>query len=377
MIRYVAGPELWPEEQHGLYALRRRGLSFGWVLEDTRPEMPEAAQIERAWHADEAVMLPGFVMANVERHADDVACARRLMEDTVDERDVIDQFGAEPYASRLSGRFALVASVHDEGDRQEIEKLFFDAEKDGEVIGEELWCKVSWLSYHPDDVSLRFRFSYGIEGFEDVAADPLRQRLAAELTDVIFPESAVLAECPQMHALIARLLNTDKVLYGERIVYFNAPDGGAQMHHDVERGHAGVVFAQLSGQTFWLALSKPKLMDEIADFLARANAEGELKRVLPEAAQRRELCRLAADRELLSEYLERFDHELVEALVDRLPAFIEQLVSGGYAHMLQPGDAILLPQRDTDHCVWHSVFCLGDEPGESLSFAVRPLSQQA
>jgi len=31
----------------------------------------------------------------------------------------------------------------------------------------------------------------------------------------------------------------------------------------------------------------------------------------------------------------------------------------------------LLPQRDLDNCVWHSVFTLGDEPGEALSFAVR------
>jgi hypothetical protein len=375
MIRYVAGPELWPEERHGLHALRRRGLSLGWVLADTRPGMPEAAQIERAWHADEAVMLPGFLKANIEQHGEDIAQARRLMEDTLDEIDVIDLFQAEPYASRLTGHFTLVASVHDEGDRQEIEKLFFDAERDGKVIGEELWCKASWLSYHPDDASLRFRFSYGLEGFEDVAADPQRQQLAAELTDSIFPESAIVAECPQMQALFSRILHTDKVLYGERIVYFNAPDGGAQMHHDVERGHAGVVFAQLSGRTFWLALSKPRLMDEITAFLARPDADAELARVLPKVAERDELRRLAADRALLSEYMERHDHELVEALVDRLPAFTAQLVAGGYAHLLQPGDAILLPQRDLEHCVWHSVFCLGDKAGESLSFAVRPYDQ--
>jgi hypothetical protein len=375
MIRYIAGPELWPEERSGLHALRRRGLSLGWVLEVERPDMPAAAEIARAWHADEAVMLPGFLSDNVERHAGDIAQARLLMDETLDEKEMVDLFEAEPYASRLAGRFALVASVHDEGDRQEIEKLYFDAERDGEVVAEELWCKASWLSYHADDASLRFRFSYGIEGFEDVAADPGRQQLAAELTDVIFPESAIVAECPQMQALFSRLLKTERVLYGERIVYFNAPDGGAQMHHDVERGHAGVVFAQLSGHTFWLALSKPRLMDEIVAFLARADADAELAKVLPEATDRDALRRLAADRGQLSEYMERYDHELVEALVDRLPAFTAFLVSGGYAHMLQPGDAILLPQRDLDRCVWHSVFCLGDEAGESLSFAVRPLDR--
>jgi hypothetical protein len=264
--------------------------------------------------------------------------------------------------------------VHDEGDRQEIEKLFFDAEQDGEVIAEDLWCKASWLSYHPDDASLRFRFSYGLEGFEDVASDGRRQELAAALTDAIFPESAVVAECGPLQALLARILGSERVLFGERIVYFNAPDGGAQMHHDVERGHAGVVFAQLSGRTFWLALSKPRLMDEIMAFLARDDADAELALVLPKAADREGLRRLAADRAALSAYMEHFDHEWTEALVDRLPAFIAHLIARGYAYILQPGDALLLPQRDLDHCVWHSVFCIDDEPGEALSFAVRPFA---
>jgi len=374
MIRYIAGPELWPEEAPGLYALRRRGLSFGWVQAGARPTMPDMAKIAAAWHADEAVMLPGLLDAEVTRHAGDIAQARHLMEETLDGQAVVDLFEAEPYAARLADRFALVASVHDEGDRQEIEKLFFDAEQDGEVIAEDLWCKASWLSYHPDDASLRFRFSYGLEGFEDVASDARRQALAATLTDVIFPESAVVAECAPLQALMAQILGTEQVLYGERIVYFNAPDGGAQMHHDVERGHAGVVFAQLSGRTFWLALSKPRLMDEIMAFLARDDADAELARVLPKAADREGLRRLAADRAELSAYMEHFEHEWTEALVDRLPAFIAHLVARGYAHILQSGDALLLPQRDVDRCVWHSVFCLDDEPGEALSFAVRPLS---
>ncbi len=374
MIRYIAGPELWPEDRPGLHALRRRGLSFGWVQADARPTMPDMAEIAEAWHADEAVMLPGLLDAEVARHAGDIAQARHLMEAALDGQAVVDLFEAEPYASWLAGRFALVASVHDEGDRQEIEKLFFDAEQDGGVIAEDLWCKASWLSYHPDDASLRFRFSYGLEGFEDVASDARRQALAATLTDAIFPESAVVAECAPLQALMAHILGTEQVLYGERIVYFNAPDGGAQMHHDVERGHAGVVFAQLSGRTFWLALSKPRLMDEIAAFLARDDADAELARVLPKAADRDGLRRLAADRAELSAYMERFDHEWTEALVDRLPAFTAHLIARGYAHILHPGDALLLPQRDLDRCVWHSVFCLDDEPGEALSFAVRPLA---
>ena len=84
MIRYIAGPDLWPEEQPGLHALRRRGLSLGWVQEDMRPAMPDADAVARAWHADEAVMLPGLLTAEVARHAGDIAQARRLMEATLD-----------------------------------------------------------------------------------------------------------------------------------------------------------------------------------------------------------------------------------------------------------------------------------------------------
>jgi len=89
----------------------------------------------------------------------------------------------------------------------------------------------------------------------------------------------------------------------------------------------------------------------------------DLAKVLPQAA----------DRDVLLAYMKRYDHELVKALVDRVPAFTAFLVSGGYVHMLQPGDTILL-RRDLDRCVWHSVFCLGDDAGESLSFPMRSLA---
>jgi len=32
---------------------------------------------------------------------------------------------------------------------------------------------------------------------------------------------------------------------------------------------------------------------------------------------------------------------------------------------------ILLPQASMDDCAWHSVFCVGDEAGEALSFAIK------
>ncbi|MDD5035055.1 MAG: hypothetical protein PHE55_09875, partial [Methylococcaceae bacterium] len=241
------------------------------------------------------------------------------------------------------------------------EKVFFDAWQEDDIVADNLWCKASWLSFDEEDGSLRLRFSFGIEGYEDVAADPERQFWAAKLTDAIFPESAAVTEHPGLNGILAEMLSCQRLAFTERIVYFNAPNGGAQMHHDVERGHDGVVFAQMSGSTFWLALSKPKLMDEIDAFLAESTADW------------LELRKLTADRTSFAAYLEQSDHELAEALMDRHPEFFRHLIERGYAYVLRPGDVLLMPQYSTDTCVWHSVLCLGDEPGEGLSFALKKL----
>jgi len=233
-----------------------------------------------------------------------------------------------------------------------------------------LWCKASWLSFHDEDASLRFRFSWGMEGYEDVAADPLKQAWAGKLCDALFPESAIITQNNVILDHLSSILDK-KPSFVERIVYFNAPNGGAQMHHDVERGHAGVVFAQLSGATFWLAVAKPKLIDELISFVSDLEHQADIETVLPQKEDREALAKLCENREDLSCYMEEADHELVEAIMDRSPTFVAQLINHGFAHQLEAGDVLLLPQRDLDNCVWHSVFTLGDTPGEALSFAVR------
>ncbi len=350
----------------GAWPLRRRGYRLGWIRAAGTASLPAVDAVARAWKTDAAVVLPGII--DVASLADEIRAARQLMERTLAGEELADIFAAEPYRLRLQD-LPLVSVSAEEHDEQGIEKLYFDAEQHGELLAESLWCKASWLSFHEEDASLRFRFSFGMEGFEDVAADPLRQQWAGRLCDAIFPESRAITENPDIQTCLRAALDAEPA-FVERIVYFNAPNGGAQMHHDVERGHAGVVFAQLSGATFWLALAKPTLMDELADFVAsRPDAVAE---VLPDAQDRRRLAGLVDDRPALSDYMEEADHELVEAIMDRSPAFTGHLVERGHAHLLQAGDALLMPQRDLDRCVWHSVFCIGDEPGEGLSFAVRP-----
>jgi hypothetical protein len=302
-----------------------------------------------------------------------ISQASMLMQAVLDGADCEEILLQEPYAARLAPRFELLASSYDEGDPQEIVKVEFDAVEDGAVIAENLWVKLSWLSYSEYDASLRFRFSFGMENYQDVATDPGRQAHAAVLTEALFPESVVVSANPRLNAFLRDLLQAKDFIYVERIVYFNAPEGGAQFHNDVERGHLGVVFAQLSGRTAWLALSTEQLLDEIQEFLAEAEdgADALMRATTRQAKARSKLITLAKDRAALAEYLNSRDNDPLEQLINRTPDFARRLIERGHAYLLNPGDIILLPQHDMAHCTWHAVYCLDDSPGEALSFAIR------
>ena len=355
-----------PEQRDGWQPLLRRGFQLGWIKEEAHQEPPCAKEAVTRWKNDQATMLPSAI--NASKWQSEISTAAKLMQATLNSGELAPLFEAPPYSDRLSNIFYMVASSLEEHDEQGIEKVYFDAESHGELVAEDLWCKASWLSFIEEDASLRFRFSFGMECLEDVAADPDRQLWAGELCDAIFPESKAISENDQLCSILEKAVNGNPV-FVERIVYFNAPNGGAQMHHDVERGHDGVVFAQLSGSTFWLALPKPELIDALIDFAKNSTAE--IERLLPERVDQEKLASLLQDRAALADYMDEFDHELVEAVMDRSALFTEYLVGKGYAYTLHAGDVLLMPQRDLKTCVWHSVTCLGDEPGEALSFAVR------
>ncbi len=353
------------------FELGRRGYFVGRVAAGEALPMPDPEEVARRWAQAEAVVLPGFLRAGLDRYRDDLARARRLMEAMAEGRELADLIEQPPYAGRLAPTFEPLAPMVDEGDDQEIETVEFDVVEQGELVAEGLWVKASWLSFDEADESLRFRFSFGLPGYEDVAADFTRQRYAAELTEALFPESALISGDRRLAELMERALGAERIAYVERIVYFNAPHGGAQMHQDVERGHAGVVYAQLTGATAWLALPKATLMEEIERFMARPDADALLASDLPDCADRERLRHWCASRSLLARMLEERDNDPLEILINRVPAFFRQLVEAGHGFLLGPGDVMLLPQKSVEHCAWHSVYCLGDETGEALSFAVR------
>jgi len=326
------------------FPLSRRGSPLGWVTPKSRASGDDNHQ---QWQQLQAVVLFGIIKNQLTALQSESSQAYHCMTSIIE--------GAPP--SQLlhtdathTIQFDLSTISADEHDQQAIEKLYFQGYDHDKEVGE-VWCKISWLSFHDEDASLRFRFSFGTEGIEHVAANPQQQQLAAELCQQIFPESAAITDNPTLLALLHDTVGVEPISFVERIVYFNAPNGGALFHHDVEPGHAGVIYGQISGSTFWLALSKQQLIAEIGTFVEQHTIH-------------LSCSDLAAE-------LNRPEHPEIEAIIDHNPQFIHQLVERGFGYILHAGDAILLSQASEEECVWHSVFCLGDEPGEGLSFAMR------
>jgi len=380
-VVYIAGPEASANianaaaQLQGLKQprlLKRRGTALGWVAERPGQDSINAKVAAQAWNNSSAYALPGYVTAELPAQQANIKQALNLIAAITEGAEVADLLEHPPYIDRTMPQFEMLASFQDEGDDQEIETIEYDAVDGDEVVGENLWCKASWLSFEEEDASLRFRFSFGMAGFEDVAADLGRQRYAALLTDAIFPESAIISNNTKLEAFMQTLLGTERLAYVERIIYFNAPNGGAQFHQDVERGHLGVVFAQVHGSTGWLACSKAQLIEEIQTFVSDASNATILSDLLNEAMLA-ELKQKASDRKHLNNWLDERDNEPLERLINRCPEFYRQLFEQGYGYIINPGDIILMPQKNTDECCWHTVFCIDDFPGESLSFAVRAI----
>ncbi|HHJ80516.1 MAG TPA: hypothetical protein ENJ65_02665 [Candidatus Tenderia electrophaga] len=380
-VVYIAGPDTSADhanacaQQQGLkppVLLKRRGTALGWVAQQPEPTDINADSAAKAWHNASAYALPGYVSAALPPHQDHIKQALNLMAAIAEGAEVASLFEQPPYSERTTPQFEMLASFQDEGDAQEIETIEYDAVNGDDVVAENLWCKASWLSFEDDDASLRFRFSFGMVGYEDVAADLERQRYAAQLTDAIFPESGVISNNSQLDAFMQTVVGTDKLAYVERIIYFNAPNGGAQFHQDVERGHLGVVFAQVHGSTAWLACSKTQLMDEVQAFINHADNSTALDELMNESMLA-ELKEKASSRAQLNEWLDERDNEPLELLLNRCPEFYRHLFGQGYGYIINPGDIILLPQKSSDECCWHTVFCIDDFVGESLSFAIRAI----
>lgn len=358
----------------GAYKIGRRGYQLGWIAEAKSDDIAtdiDTSQIQQQWQSMRAIHLPGFFKNSLTAFEKNISQAQKLSEAVLNGQSCDELFSEPPYAGNLQPKFELLAVSCDESDPQEIETIDFDVMDTDNIIAEGLWVKASWLSFDEEDISLRFRFSFGIVGYEDVAADYLRQQYAAELTEAIFPQSKIISQNEKLQQLLCQTLNIDRVDYVERIIYFNAPQGGAQFHQDVERGHLGVVFAQIYGRTAWLALSKAELIEEILIYINSENAQADYLSIVADSSAWETLVEVSQNVQRLNSYLDDTDNDAVEYLINRVPRFCQQLLDKGYGFILNPGDGILLPQQTHDACCWHSVFCIDDYPGQALSFAIR------
>ena len=350
-------------------ALHRRGFDLGSIsIDSTTPENDPLSN----WGEGKPVYLQGICREQLSSFTQDIKASEKLYSAVLDEQECDEIFTQSPYIDRLETNFESLGSSYNEGDEQEIETVIFDAispEDPDTVLAEDLWVKASWLSFYEGDASLRFRFSFGVDFVEDVAADQNRQHYAALLTEAVFPESNIITANQKLKSTLSQTLGSEEFRFVERIIYFNSPNGGAYLHHDRERGHAGVVYAQLTGKTLWLALPQQALINEINLFVKTCQASNWPANISTEC--KNEIINCAVSEQLLANELDSFANSALIHLINETPDFVQQLINNGHSRQLNAGDAMLLPQESALKCCWHSVFCLGEESGQALSFAIR------
>ncbi|MGE0144548.1 MAG: hypothetical protein AB7I19_13470 [Planctomycetota bacterium] len=304
------------------------------------PDLPTALT---QWAQGEAVVLPGLCadLVREQRAAIDATCL------------AFDRFReGDEFLDDLDGRladsefFRYAGSTIDRSDLREIEKVFIDVpgDRDHRRV-RDLTVRLSWIAHDESDLSMRIRVSFG----HDAAADWLREdpraswseRLAVEL----YPEHAALREHAGLREWLTALRPTG-VRTCELIVYSNAPGGGAFFHHDGDPGQRGVAYVQLRGETVWLTAPAHDLAAMLAETTGHAVEE-----ILARMQQ------LDGDEELI-------------AALNTDPALTRALTERGCAHLLEAGDAILLPSLETASPCWHSVFGIGARPSLAHSMAL-------
>ena len=344
----MAPPDSEPRARAARIVLARRGLRHGSFL-PTRAAPRDDGARRAAWDQDRPVFLPGILAPGLDRHRAAIARTLRLFEALRrDERSLQDEVRA-----RLAQRRELSPSgaIVDLADGRELEKVFVDGMRGRRFAARGLYAKLSWIAHDERDASLRIRFSFGSEDERDWQKETLRAPWADRYAEALFPECAAQAGNTRLRAVIERLARR-RVRFSERIVYNNAPGGGAVFHHDCEPHQLGVVFGQLAGATAWLALPKRALADHVTS-CARTPA----------------LRRLAGTTRRALHALDGEDPRLAR-LLNETPAFTARLAAYGALFHLRAGDALLLPNHAWDDTCWHSVFALGKRASLAHSYGI-------
>jgi len=241
----------------------------------------------------------------------------------------------------------------------------------------DLWVKLGRLSAHDQDHSLRVRHSFGKEIVDDASRDIEAHRLVAEMAEILWPIAARFPKQDEWGERLVRWIE-QPVLRTQHIAYFNAPEGGALWHHDafdepLEGGQRGVLYVQLAGRTAWLACSIDALCKRMQEFLEYL-AEGELPWVLaeslPGAGALDGLIKLSERFPRMRRELGRPGGGAFGPLLGR-GEFSALCADAGHAYLLEPGDALLMPNHGLERTVMHSVFCADPHVTLGLSMALR------
>ena len=329
--------------------LDRRGVAHGTfaVARGAELDLSDAftlAQCAELWSESRAIPLPGALTASVRALAPAIRASRAMFQGV--RRGASFQDDVWRRLAR-NQRFRPAGATVDLGDQREIEKVFADAVRGRRRLARDLYAKLSWIAHDERDTSLRIRFSFGSEALLDWQGETRRAPFADAYADAVFPECAALARNLPLLRLIERMIGR-RARLSERIVYSNAPGGGATFHHDDEPHQLGVVYGQLAGETAWLALPKRELARHVAHFTGSTRAKA-----------------LRA--------LDREEDATLGKLLNATPRFTRALAAAGVLFHLRAGDALLLPSHGPDDVCWHSVFALGARPSLAHSYGIFAL----
>jgi hypothetical protein len=245
----------------------RRGVRHGFVDCVSKPP-PTPAGLDRCFAAGEPILLRGWLAVSSARAKARIEATRLWFERL--RRDESFSDGLRERLARRRGKLPALkfcGTSTDVGDPREIEKVHIELGGMGSA-GKQLYAKLSWIAEDERDHSLRVRFSFGNERSGAWRSAPRSALAGDQLAELVFPECELLARHRALLALLDRLHGAP-VRLSERIVYSNAPGGGASFHHDAEPGQLAVVYGQMCGSTGWLALPRGALAQELAALAAK------------------------------------------------------------------------------------------------------------
>lgn len=334
--------------------LERRGVEHGaFVAPDVRArtqwdDLAFIAECQRLWDEDRPIVLLDALGDAPRRFAAPIRASLALFERLRAGASFQDELWERVGPTK---ELRPAGASIDAGDTREIEKVFADGLSQRRAVARDLYAKLSWIAHDERDRSLRVRFSFGSEALLDWQGETRRAPWAERFAEAVFPECRAITDNGALLALIEQLIGTRPRL-SERIVYNNAPGGGALFHHDDEEHQLGVVFSQLAGETAWFALPKHELAESVAAF-----ARGVLKK------------RAGTPRKALRALDDTTD-EALSKLLNATPRFTRHLVERGTFFHLRAGDSILLPSHGPDAVCWHAVYGLGRRASLAHSYGI-------